>query len=86
VQEATSALPLQTEQMRIKLHPDDLAILQQYYSAEERQQRHWQLRADPTVERGGCLVESEKSSVDRSLTQRVNTSLEHFLHQASTSD
>lgn len=86
VQEATSALPLQTEQMRIKLHPDDLAILQQYYSAEELQQRHWQLRAEPTIERGGCLVESEKSGVDRSLTQRVNTSLEHFLHQASISN
>lgn len=86
VQEATSALPLQTEQMRISLHPEDLVILQQYYSEEEIQQRHWQLRAEPTIERGGCVVESEKSSVDRSLTQRVNTSLEHFLHQASTSD
>lgn len=86
VQDATSALPLQTEQIRIKLHPDDLAIVQHYFSEEEIQQRQWQLRAEPTMARGGCLVESEKSSVDRSLTQRINSSLEHFLHQSPASD
>ena len=86
LQEATSALPLQTSQMRIKVHPDDLLIIRQHFSDDELQQRQWQLRAEPTVERGGCLVESEKSSVDRSLTQRLTSSLEHFLHQQTHSD
>ncbi|GHG69476.1 flagellar assembly protein FliH [Alishewanella longhuensis] len=80
--EATAALPLNTEHMLIKLHPDDLTVIREHYSDSELQQRHWQLRAEPLVERGGCLVESEKSSVDRSLTQRLQSSLEHFLHQS----
>lgn len=82
VQEATAALPLNAEHMLIKLHPDDLALIREHYSEAELQERHWQLRAEPLVERGGCLVESEKSSVDRSLTQRLQSSLEHFLHQS----
>lgn len=86
VQEATAALPLQTQDMRIMLHPDDLAIIRQHFTEEELQQRHWQLRADATLERGGCQVISEKSSVDRSLTQRMKTSLEHFLHQSDSSE
>lgn len=82
LQEATSALPLNTEYMLIKLHPDDLALVREHYNDAALQERNWQLRAEPLVERGGCLVESEKSSVDRSLTQRLQTSLEHFLHQS----
>ncbi len=84
MQEATAALPLKAGQLLVKLHPDDLALIEQHYSAEELLKRQWQLRAEPLVERGGCLVESEKSSVDRSLTQRLQSSLEHFLHQASS--
>lgn len=82
VQEATAALPLKTELMRIKLHPDDLTIIRSHFSDEQLQAQHWQLLADPLLERGSCLVEAEKTSVDRSLTQRINSSLEHFLHQA----
>lgn len=84
VQEATAALPLQAGQVRIKLHPDDLAIIKHYYSDEQLQERQWHLRAEPLIERGGCVVESEQSSVDRSLTQRLQSSLEHFLHSAKT--
>ncbi|MCF4009099.1 flagellar assembly protein FliH [Rheinheimera sp. UJ63] len=83
MQEATAALPMQAGQLLIKLHPDDLAIIREHYSADDLQQRQWQLRAEPLVEQGGCLVEAEKSSVDRSLTQRLQSSLEHFLHQSS---
>lgn len=84
VQQATSALPLKAEHILIKLHPDDVALIREHYTETELQERHWQLRAEPLVARGGCLVESEKSSVDRSLTQRIESSLEHFLHQSIT--
>ena len=83
LQQATSALPLKAEHIVIKLHPDDVAVIREHYSETELQERQWQLRAEPLVERGGCLVESEKSSVDRSLTQRLESSLEHFLHQST---
>lgn len=78
--DATSILPLQTEHILIKLHPDDLAVVEQHFSPEQLAERHWQLRSDPAVEQGGCLLETPLSSMDRSIKHRVQSSLEHFLH------
>jgi flagellar assembly protein FliH len=77
--EATAALPLDAATLLIKLNPADVAIVEQFYTKETLTERGWQLRAEPAVEQGGCLVESSRSSVDRSLSQRVQSSLEHFL-------
>lgn len=78
--DATAVLPLQTEHILIKLHPDDITVIEQYFSAEQMAERHWQLRSDPAVERGGCLLETPLSSMDRSMKHRLQSSLEHFLH------
>lgn len=78
--DATAVLPLQTEHILIRLHPDDMAIVEQHFSAEQLAERHWQLRADPAVEPGGCLLETPLSSMDRSIKHRLQSSLEHFLH------
>ena len=79
IAEATSALPMQAGQLLIKLHPADLAIVEQHYTKDELAQRNWQLRAEPLLAQGGCKVESSQSSVDRSLQQRIQSSLEHFI-------
>lgn len=88
ISEATSALPLQAGQLLIKLNPADLAIVEQHYTKDELAQRNWQLRGEPVVAQGGCIVESSQSSVDRSLQQRIQSSLEHFIqlqqHDAKT--
>jgi flagellar assembly protein FliH len=78
--DATSVLPLQTEHILINLHPEDMAVVEQHFSPEQLAERHWQLRSDPTVEQGGCLLETPLSSMDRSIKHRVQSSLEHFLH------
>jgi flagellar assembly protein FliH len=77
--EATAALPLDASQMLIKLNPADFDIVEQFYPKETLTERGWQLRAEPAIEQGGCRVESSRSSVDRTLSQRVQSSLEHFL-------
>lgn len=79
IAEATAALPLQAGQLVIKLNPADLAVVEQHYTKEELAQRAWQLRAEPLLAQGGCKVESSQSSVDRSLQQRIQGSLEHFI-------
>lgn len=78
--DATAVLPLQTEHILIKLHPDDLIVIEQHFSAEQLAERHWQLRSDPAIEQGGCLLETPMSSMDRSIKNRLQSSLEHFLH------
>ncbi|MBU1310635.1 MAG: flagellar assembly protein FliH [Gammaproteobacteria bacterium] len=79
VTEATSALPLDAAQIRIRLHPDDMAVIEQFYPTTQLAERGWQLQTDATVAQGGCLVETARSSVDRSLSQRLQSSLEHFI-------
>jgi flagellar assembly protein FliH len=81
LREAVDALPYQAEKLVIKLHPEDVAIIQQHYSSEEIAQRLWQIRSEPALERGDCRVESTESSVDRTLKTRLQSSLEHFLQE-----
>lgn len=79
ISDATTALPLQSKQMLIKLNPADISRVEQFYSPDELTQRNWQLRAEPAIAQGGCVVESTMSSVDRTLQQRVQSSLDHFI-------
>lgn len=80
ISDATTVLPMDAGQIRIRLNPADLDIVNTFYNSEQLAQREWKLLADAAVEQGGCVVDTLRSSVDRSLTQRVQASLEHFLH------
>ena len=86
VSDAISALPLDASQLLIKLNPQDISTIEQFYGAEALIERGWQLRAEPSIEQGGCMVESSRSSVDRTLGQRVQSSLEHFLQLQQHAD
>ncbi|WP_333607811.1 flagellar assembly protein FliH [Arsukibacterium sp.] len=81
VQQATAALPMQTEHMLIKLHPADLAVIEQHFTPQQLKEQGWQLRSDPLLEQGGCLVETDTSRVDRTITQRLTGALEYFIQQ-----
>ena len=86
VNDAINALPLDASQLVIKLNPADISSIEQFYGAEKLAERGWQLRAELSIEQGGCLVESSKSSVDRTMAQRLQSSLEHFLQLQQHSD
>lgn len=67
VRQAATALPAATRELRVRLHPDDLALLRELDAAEP----HWQLLADPTLKRGDCVLESERSRLDARLETRL---------------
>lgn len=67
VRQAAAALPSATRELRVRLHPDDVALLRGLDAAET----HWQLVADSTLSRGGCLLESERSRLDARLETRL---------------
>lgn len=67
VREAANALPAATRELRVHLHPLDLALLQSMGSAES----HWQLLADPGLSRGDCRLESEHSRLDARVETRL---------------
>lgn len=81
LRQAVESLPYQAEKLTIKLHPDDVAVVRSHYSEQDLLERQWQLRAEPSYNRGDCRVESTESSVDRSLKLRLQSSLEHFLQE-----
>lgn len=67
VREAALALPAATRNLRVYLHPDDLALLRELEAAEP----NWQLLPDPDMQRGDCLLESESSRLDAKVETRL---------------
>jgi flagellar assembly protein FliH len=67
VREAAAALPAATRELRVHVHPEDLALLQELGAAES----HWQLLADPALARGDCQLESERSRLDARVETRL---------------
>lgn len=67
VQQAARALPAATRELRVRVHPDDLAILREHDIAE----RHWQLLPDPALARGDCQLEAERSRLDARVETRL---------------
>ncbi len=67
VRQAALALPSASGSLRVRLHAEDLSLLRTLDVAEE----HWQLVADPTLQRGDCLLETERSRLDARLETRL---------------
>ncbi len=82
LRQSLDALPGGARGCQIFLHPDDLALVRDSYGADLIEQRGWHLMAEPSLERGGCQVRSERSSIDMTLKQRVKETLESFLHDS----
>lgn len=82
VQEAVAALPQGAKNLRLYLHPDDLAVVEAY---AEEQHLDWQFFADATLLPGGCRVETRESRVDYSVENRLKQQLAAFVnHQLSS--
>ncbi|MFK2878579.1 flagellar assembly protein FliH [Rhodanobacter hydrolyticus] len=78
VREAANALPAATRELRVHLHPLDLALLQSMGSAEN----HWRLLADPELSRGDCRMESEHSRLDARVETRLAAMVDAVLGEA----
>lgn len=79
VQQAAKALPAATREIRVYLHPDDLALVR----AMEIAERDWQLVADPNLDRGDCRIESERSRLDARVATRLAAAVDAVLGDAA---
>ncbi|MEN9890379.1 MAG: hypothetical protein RLY78_674 [Pseudomonadota bacterium] len=68
-EEALQSLLHGARHIRVRLHPDDLALVEAG-CADLLTARGARLVASPTVERGGCLVESDAGTVDARIGER----------------
>jgi len=79
VQEAIAALPAGAKNIRIILHPDDLAMLEQYLEEDApRAAEDWQFFAEASMTPGGCKVETAQSLIDFSVERRMSQILNDF--------
>jgi flagellar assembly protein FliH len=69
VREALAQLPVAAREVRVHLHPEEAATVRERLSACS--QRAWTVVEDPTLSRGGCLVQSESSRIDARFESRV---------------
>ena len=67
--EAIEALLISARHIRVRVHPEDLPLVEQG-AGEELKAREAQLIPDPAIARGGCKVDSDISSVDATLPAR----------------
>lgn len=71
VREALAVLPASQRRIRLHLHPEDARIVCEALHLSELEQP-WKIVEDPTLTRGGALLETESSRVDATLESRLN--------------
>jgi len=69
VRESIKLLSPQSRDVRVRLHPEDLAALQPLIEIDGN--RTWQLQADAKLARGDCMINTESAEVDARMESRV---------------
>jgi flagellar assembly protein FliH len=70
VRESLKQLPLASRDVRVRLHPEDAAVVRAQL-APVAGEHAWTLIDDATLTRGGCFIESEHSQLDARFESRL---------------
>lgn len=70
VREAVGLLPVAAQGVRLHLHPEDAAFVRETLSLHE-EASSWRIIEDPTLTRGGCLINTDQSHIDATLEKRL---------------
>ena len=73
VRDALSALPSSARKVRIQLHPEDADLVREKLLPSDEAERAWKISDDLSLNRGGCIVESESSRIDASVEKRLKS-------------
>jgi len=76
---ALDALPILEQKITITLHPDDLTVINEYYTVEECDKRGWVLISEPMMKQGDLVINNEVSSVELLMEQRIKQMMRQFL-------
>lgn len=78
IREVVATLPVANREVQMHLHPDDIALVKQHFSEEDLAERQWKLFAEPSLNRGDVQVNSQETSVDYFIEDRIQHSLTMF--------
>lgn len=79
IQEALDFMPVSARQIRVRLNPADVALLNQ--SDIDTTKQDWICVADKTVTQGGCVVESSTSHIDATVETRLQQLVDQLTEQ-----
>jgi flagellar assembly protein FliH len=78
VRHVMSHLPISARNPRIHLNPEDIDLVKNALSIDD-DKATWRLEADPLINRGGCLVETESSFIDATVEARIAAEVSQML-------
>ncbi|MGZ5030386.1 MAG: FliH/SctL family protein, partial [Methylobacter sp.] len=70
VREAIHVLPLASQKITLKLHPEDAELVRSALALDEMSPS-WGIVEDPLITRGGCEVDTDISHVDATVEHRL---------------
>jgi flagellar assembly protein FliH len=70
VREAIKVLPLSSQKISLRLHPEDAELVRSALSLDEMSPA-WRIVEDPFITRGGCKVDTEVSHIDATVENRL---------------
>ncbi len=70
VREAMSILPISSQKIRLRLHPEDAELVRSAFALEDTELA-WKIAEDPLLTRGGCEVITESSRIDATIEKRL---------------
>lgn len=79
LKQAIDALPVSEQKITITINPADLTIIQAHYPPEECEKRHWTFIAEPTIKQGDLQINTDVSSVEIVMDQRIKQLMRRFL-------
>jgi flagellar assembly protein FliH len=71
LRQGIDCLPVKDQQVKIRLNPDDLTLVNGLYEHSELERKRWELESDPLLERGELVIDSHRSRVDMRLEERI---------------
>lgn len=85
IREAVSALPANSRDIHVHLHPADADVVRDCMGPEVTE-RAWRIEEDPVLERGSCRVTSASSEIDAQLDTRLGRIMSEMLGSDRSND
>lgn len=74
IRESVQLLPASSRNIRIYLNPEDAELVRSTLQLDEHEEdQSWKLMEDPMITRGGCEIKSDKSVINATLENRLQS-------------
>lgn len=84
VREALAALPANSRNVRLHLHPEDAQLVEEAYG--QGREVDWRIEKDPSLSRGGCRVFTDTSRIDATIETRLTSLIAPLLNRERRHD